>query len=367
MRSPISDYRRPTFYVGCGDRLLAYAIDTEAVVLSPLNHSAALPANVQYACPHVSRQYLYAVSSNGGPGVAGDRHYLSALRIDARSALHPNGDPVALRHRPIHVTTDVTGEHALVAYNNPSTITVHRITEDGRVGCEVEQPSTLDTGIYAHQIYVAPSNATAIVVTRGNDATRDRPEDPGALKIFSYSNGVLSNRLSIAPSDGYGFGPRNIEVAPARDWIYVSLERQNALSVFRFDGLTIDTSPSFQCDTLTSPARDQAAQIAGAVHAHPSGRFVYVANRSAAGGENSVAVYSIDARTGRPHLIQSVDTRGVSPRTFSIDASGRMLVTANSRSRNLSAFSIASDGRLTLAQQYDVNSSDEQVFWSGIA
>ena len=41
-----------------------------------------LPANVQYAWPHPSRRYLYVVSSNGGPGVPGDKHFANALAID---------------------------------------------------------------------------------------------------------------------------------------------------------------------------------------------------------------------------------------------------------------------------------------------
>jgi 6-phosphogluconolactonase (cycloisomerase 2 family) len=347
---------------------LAYAVDTDDFMLTPLNHAATLPANVQYACTHASGEYLYVVSSNGGPGIAGDRHYLSSFRIDSHlSALRPHGGHVALRHRPIHITTDGPGEHALIAYNDPSTATVHRIEQDGRLGAQVPQPEGLDTGVFAHQICVASSNTAAILVTRGNDATGDRPEEPGALKIFKYSNGVLTNRCSVAPGGGQGFGPRNLEFGPRNDWIYVSLERQNKLSVFRFDGETIDSAPVFQCDTLVDPRREHAMQIAGAVHVHPGGRFVYVANRALAGGENSIAVYEIDEETGRPHMRQSIDTRGVSPRTFSLDPDGRMLVTANSQSHpSLSVFSIGGDGRLAFERRYDVDSSQERLFWSAM-
>ena len=55
--------------------------------------TVTLPANIQYAWPHPSREYFYIVSSNGGPGVAGDKHYANALpgrsgfgRADARMA-----------------------------------------------------------------------------------------------------------------------------------------------------------------------------------------------------------------------------------------------------------------------------------------
>ena len=367
MRSPVSDRRRPTLYVGLGRQLLAYTVDTDAFMLTQLEHSATLPANVQYASAHASRQYLYVVSSNGGPGIAGDRHYLSSFRIGSHSSvLCPHGDHVALRHRPIHITTDAASQHVLIAYNSPSTITVHRIAQDGRLGAEVVQPADLDTGVFAHQICVAPSDATAILVTRGNDATLDKPEDPGALKIFNYSNGGLTNRCSVAPGGGHGFGPRNLEFAPRNDWIYVSLERQNKLHAFRFDGETIAAEPIFECNSLVHPKRNDVTQIAGAVHVHPGGRYVYVANRAVAGGENTIAVYEIDDATGRPQMMQSIDTRGMSPRTFSLDPEGRILVTANSQSPNLSVFSVGGDGRLAFERRYDIDASQERLFWSAM-
>ncbi len=49
----------------------------------------------------------------------------------------------------------------------------------------------------------------------------------------------------------------------------------------------------------------------------------------AAGGENSVAVFSIDVGLGGAAMAQAFDTRGYHPRTFSIDPGGKMLVVAN--------------------------------------
>ena len=48
-----------------------------------------------------------------------------------------------------------------------------------------------------------------------------------------------------------------------------------------------------------------------------------------AGGENSIAVFSINQSTGEPTLIQNIDGRGTTLRTFALDPSGRMLVAAS--------------------------------------
>ena len=74
----------------------------------------------------------------------------------------------------------------------------------------------------------------------------------------------------------------------------------------------------------------RTGQAVGTVHVHPSGRFVYLANRASSttdfegkpvfvGGENNIAVYAIDQDTGEPTLIQNIDTRGMHPRTFALD------------------------------------------------
>ena len=218
---------RVVLYAGVGPDLTQYDVDVDGAALVKRG-SVMLPAGVQYAWPHASKQYFYVASSERGPaaaaGSAGGTHHISAFRVDfASGALQPHGDPVPLSHRPIHMTTDLPSEHALIAYSDPSNLTVHRINCDGTVGGEVKQPGLLDAGIYAHQVRVAPSNTMVILVTRGHDAARGKPEDPGALKVFKYRDGVLSGEVSIAPGGGYGFGPRHLDFHPSQPWVYVSL------------------------------------------------------------------------------------------------------------------------------------------------
>jgi len=178
----------PTFfYVSLGPALRLYRIDADAATLSPQG-TVTVPEKIQYAWPHPSAPFLYVASSNGGSalaGVNGDAHYLSALRIDKASGeLEAHGASVALRARPIHVTVDRTGAFALTAYNNPSSVSVHRIKADGAIGEEVAQTASLDCGIFAHQIRVTPGNDAAILVCRGNDKAKDKPGGSRLSQIF---------------------------------------------------------------------------------------------------------------------------------------------------------------------------------------
>ena len=39
----------------------------------------------------------------------------------------------------------------------------------------------------------SPGNQTAILVSRGNNAAGSKPEDPGALKLYAFKDGTLTN------------------------------------------------------------------------------------------------------------------------------------------------------------------------------
>ena len=382
--------RKTALYAAVGPELTTYNVDIEGASLVK-QASVTLPQNVQEGWPHPSRRYLYVTWSNNVGGAAG-RHGVTAFRIDpASGVLQPHGQPISVAARSVFMTVDIPGDHIVVAYNEPSGATVHRIAADGTLGAAVPQAADLDFGVYAHQVRVDPSNAMVIVVARGNGPTAAKPEDPGALKVFGYKDGRLTNRASIAPGGGFNFQPRHLEFHPARPFAFITVERQNKLQVYRkLDGPTLSAAPLFTTETLADPSR-LAGQATSAIHAHPNGRFLYLGNRGSgaaefkgkrvfAGGENSIAVYSINQETGEPSLIQNADTHGVHPRTFAIDPSGRILVVANMQQvlmrdkdevrplpATLSVFRIGRDGKLEFVRKYDQDTSEgRSLFWMGM-
>ena len=382
------------FYSAVGPELTAYGVDVDSATLFKLG-TVSLPANVQYAWRHPKKRFLYVVSSSGGPAagdVTGSVHTANAFSIDrANGALKPHGETVKLAARPIHASVDLSGKYLLVAYNNPSNLTVHRINADGSIGDKVEQPNKLDTGIFAHQIRVSPDNKHIILVTRGNNAPSDNPVDPGSIKTFAFRDGVLTNLAAIAPGDGKQFGPRHLDFHPKKPWVFVSIESQNQLAVYKLeDASGLSRDPLFVKNTLADPD-SKLRQAAGAIHVSPNGRFVYVANRAwwttdvegkkvFTGGENSVAVYSIDQKTGEPKLIQNADGHGNYLRTFNVDPSGKLLIAAplwamavrdgdntTTVPAGLVLYRVGNDGKLTFARKYDIDATEKkQQFWAGM-
>jgi 6-phosphogluconolactonase len=381
---------RVALYAAVGPELTHYAVDVDGATLTR-HATVTLPANIHYCWPHASRPILYVASSDSASGTGGrvgQNHHVTALAIDpATGALSPNGGSIRLPTRPIHMTTDIPSEYILVAFSNPSGLTVYRVHPDGTPGPEVQQEDTVYPGIYAHQVRVRLDNRKAILVARGHDAAAGNPEEPGALLVFDYRNGQLSNEATVAPQGGYGFGPRHLDFHPTEPWVYVSLERQNRLDMFVFHDATLLAAPVYQKGTLAEPDNIRGRQAVGTVKVHPGGRVAYVANRASStieeggkrvfvGGENTLAVFAIDPESGEPTAIQHVDTHGIHCRNFHIDPSGRLLVASHITGLPLrdgtfvpaclSLFRIGDDGRLDFARKYDVEVGDRQMFWMGM-
>lgn len=391
------------FFSGVGGQLTHYEVDFGAATLSK-RAAVTLPGGIQYAWPHPSRRHLYVATSTSGVGIAPvpgyppEQHYLAAFYVTPLGDLAQQGDWVRLRQRPVHTSVDHAGEHVLVAYNFPSNVSVHKIKSDGSIGEEVKQADDLEKGIYFHQIRATPADKTVIIVARGNNPEGGKPEDPGALHVYDFKNGVLTHRQKIAPNGGYGFGGRHLDFHPTQPWVYLSVERQSELIVFRLtpDG-ELAPEPLFSTSTLADPAHKFRIQGAGPIHVHPNGRFVYLGNRSGlaskagpgvedvdgkmvfSAGESNIAVFAIDQQTGEPTPVQHADIRAAHPRTFGLDLGGRLLVAgslAPSARREdgkvvdlpagMTVFRMGADGKLTFARKYDIDVGKATQWWTGM-
>jgi 6-phosphogluconolactonase (cycloisomerase 2 family) len=380
---------KTVLYAAVGPDITQYDMDVASGTLTARGTVSA-PAKVQYVWPHASKKFLYVASTDSGSGMSGGgtNHHVTAWRIDpASGALTQHGAAIPLPSRPIHMSTDVPSEHVLVAFNNPPQVCVYRINPDGTAGAEVPQPHTIDPGIFPHQVLPTPDGKQVILVARGFDADARKPEQPGALQVFDYKDGVLSNQVSIAPNGGFGFGPRHLDFHPTKPWIYVSLERQDQIAFFTHDNGRLSPDALVRADALKPGAQVGSRQLVGTVHVHPNGRFAYVANRASEtvesggrkvfeGGQNSIAVYAIDPASGAPSVIQHAETHGIHPRTFHIDPSGKLMVIAHIMGlpladgttvpTRLTTHRIGDDGKLTFLRAYDIETNGQLMWWAGM-
>lgn len=379
-------------FTATGAWLTHWRIDLRCLAFERLG-SLRFPANIQYAWPHPSLRRLYVASSNGGGrhGPAGDLHHVSACDVEeASGSLNPAASRISLPSRPIHLTCDPSASHVLLAFNHPSAIRVYALDGKGELLSEVAQVDAPFAGNYAHQVRVTADEKQVVATALGGNAMGGRPEDPGSINLFDYTDGRLENHRIVAPNRGFGFGPRHLDIHPNGRWVYVSLERQNRLETYELHNGTLIGRPEFSRDLLSGPPHPGITQSGGTVHIHPSGRFLYVVNRASdtvvrdglkvfAGGENTFAVYRIDEDSGAPELIQHVDTQGFHCRTFHIDSSGQWLAAAHIAGMNimndrsvdatpayLTLFHISQDGRLSAIHRQPMQTMGESMFWAGL-
>lgn len=380
-----------TLHVTIGAELHHLRVDRADLGLSGISR-LTLPAPVPYVVPHPTLGLMYVATSNRSISKADDLHTLTTVAVDERTGLLRAIGQSTLPSRPIHLTVAPRAEGVLVVYNLPAGVTWHAIDGDGVAGGAAVQDPPPALGAYPHQVRMLPSGAAAVVVVRGNHATPQRGEEPGALEFLSWQHGVLAPLSTVAPNGGFGFGPRHLDFHPGGRWAALSMERENELQVFAVRVADFAAEAAFRTSTLqpqSGPAGGSPHdQLCGAIHFHPRGDRLYVANRhdpsvyGPAGqpcdyAGNNIAVYAFDAASGRAEALQYMPTESVHVRTFSFDRSARLMATASILpaiskrdgrvervASRITFLRVADDGRLTLARVHDMPYDRSSTFWS---
>lgn len=392
---PAGHHPGASLYVATGRVLTHYSFDADDCSL--VEHGdLLLPNTIQFGWPHPHRPVLY-LSCGVGQGINEDGNWACALQLDpdtgAPSLLGP---ATAIPGRALHLTTDGSGAHLVLAHTRPAGLSVLRLGAEGTIEAAVDQRPGVDVGIFPHQVRITPDNRWCICVARGlpsSHAWRASVEpqaEPGSVHVFAYDDGRLGESSTVVLGDGSHFGPRNLDFAGP--WAALGLETQNEIVVFGQDrDGRLNGDPVQRFSTLVDPEAE-VHQGAGPVLVHPQRGVVYLTNRAyrpgaiaaedkviPAAGENSIVVYAIDPHTGALREIQRISSGGACPRTLSLDPTGRMLVVANSETyridhghrveripMNLSTFRVLEDGRLAARHRYETD-DDADIAWSGIA
>lgn len=385
-------------YAGIGRTLVHYDLDVENCALIERGE-LLLPNNIQYGWPHSQLPVLYVSCGVGAHiNAAGDWACALALAPDT-GAPSMLGSATKIASRALHLSTDPSSRHLLLAHPRPAGISVLRIDSDGAIAGQVDQRPGLDPGIFPHQVRVAPDGRNCICVSRGIPsphewkASTEPQTEPGSLHVYDYRSGLLGECRTITIADGYHFGPRNLDFHASGSWLYLGLETQNEIIVFETDsGGKVLPTPIQRLSTLANPSA-ALHQGAGPVLVHPQLQVLYVANRAyqpgpngtkviSAKAENSIVVYAVGAESGLLTEIQRIGSGGACPRTLALDPTGKMLIVANSETygvlsedasaaeqvpMNLSTFRVQEDGRLEFRRRSTVDERGAtEIAWAGV-
>jgi 6-phosphogluconolactonase len=321
--------------------IYAYRFEPSTGALTPLN-TPAETKNPSFLATDPEGRFLYAVNE------IGDYEGKSAGSVTSFAMDRATGKLTMLNtvstkgDGPCHLMVDNTGKMLVVANYGGGSVAAFPIRPDGKLGAAsyFDQHTgkganaERQEGPHAHCAAISQNNRFAFVADLGLD------------KIFSYhvdpSSGKLTPNSPPSTSVAAGAGPRHFAIHPNQRWAYVINEIQSTITAFRY----YDTRGTLkETQTIsTLPADFHGENTTAEIAIHPGGNFVYGSNR----GHDSIAVYSVDKRTGKLTLVEHVPTQGKQPRNFALDPGGRFLLAANQKSDNIVEFRVdAKTGKLT--------------------
>jgi len=281
-------------------------------------------------------RFLYAV---GEMTVAPDKRVSSvdAFKVDAKTGkLSLLNQQASRGGGPCHVSVDATGKCVMVANYGSGSIASYPVCADGSLN---EASTTIQhtgssvipgrqSGPHAHVICPSPDNRFALTCDLGLDKVLVYQLDAAKAKLTPNNPPFYS----VAP----GSGPRHLAFSQDGKFVYVINEMKLTITVFAYDTANATMTEVQTISTLppgiSATERDSTAEVAD----HPSGKFVYGSNR----GHDSIAVFTVDAKTGKLTLVQNESTQGKTPRHFAIDPSGGWLLAENQNSDSVVVFAI---------------------------
>ena len=242
---------------------------------------------------------------------------------------------------PCHVSVDATGQCLLVANYGSGSIAALPIRADGRLGAAVTVIQHHGSGVnlkrqagpHAHFIAPSPDNRFALNCDLGLDKVFVYRLDPVAAKLTANDPPFAL----LAP----GSGPRHLVFSRDGRFVYVISEMGGTITVFRYAAANAAMTEVQTVSTLPKDfsGNNTAAEIA----LRPDGKFLYASNR----GDDSIAVFAVNAKSGRLALVGHEPVLGRTPRHFAMDPTGHWLLAENQASDSVAVFTIdARTGKL---------------------
>ncbi len=345
--NPPSPARRPLLlYVGTytgpkSQGIYAFRFDPRTGALTPLG-LAAQTVNPTFLALNPRRPLLYAVNEVDefkGEASGG----VSAFALDrATGKLESLNQQPSGGRGPCHLAVDASGRWLAVANYVGGSVALLPLQADGRLAPATSVIQHYGTsanpqrqaGPHAHCVTFDPAGQFVFACDLGLDKVLSYRLDP--------DQGLLHPNTVPWASVPPGAGPRHLCFTPDGRHAYLICEMGSRIIAFAYEPAQGALDEVQSVSTLPDGfrGRNTAAEIA----VHPSGKFLYGSNR----GDDSLAVFALEGRTGQLTLRQRVASGGKTPRHFALDPTGRWLLAANQDSDNLVVFRLdRRTGKLT--------------------
>jgi 6-phosphogluconolactonase len=315
-------------YTQKGEGIYVYELDRKDLSVKELQVlvNKNSPSFLEF---HPNKKVLY--SANEGNGT------VSSYAIDAEGKLTTLNTKSSLGGGPCHVSIDPKGRFLYVSNYGSGQLGVYLLNSDGTIGMAADSIQDVGTGAQKpHMHSVIPSADGKFIYA----------SDLGIDKIMLYSIDQKTGKLTPG-SVPYaevkaGDGPRHFAIHPSGNFGYSVGELGSVVNSFKIVKNTGALVPMERVTML--PADFKGKNSAADIHFSSDGKFLYASNR----GHESLAIYAVDAKTGKLTPAGHAETHGKHPRNFLADQKGELMVVTNRDNDNVVFFKTnAQTGQLT--------------------
>ena len=348
-KAPAKAPAKVRVYIGTSTGKTAMGNESKGIYVSELDLAsgkltgpvlAAECTGPSFLALHPDGKHLYAVGAmtEGGKSVGA----VSAFVIgDAKTGkLKMLNQASSGGSGPCHLVVDKAGKFVLAANYGGGSCCAVAIKENGSLGEQTgfaqHEGSSVDPSRqkepHAHSINVSPDNKFAFCADLGLDK----------VLIYKIDGGKLTPNDPAFGKTAPGSGPRHFAFHPSGKFAYVINELGNTVIAYAYNA---DKGSLTEIQSIgTLPAGFEGKSYTAEVVVHPSGKFLYGSNR----GQDSIAVFKVNADTGKLTAAGHQGEGVKWPRNFNVDPTGKYCLVCNEKGDSILVWAIDQEtGALT--------------------
>ncbi len=318
-----------TYTEGGSEGIYSFALDPATGKLT--DHGlAARSNNPSFLALTSNGKYLLAVHETKD-GNGSSMGYIESFAVNKEgNTLISLSKVLSSGAHPCYVSVNKRND-VLAANYTGGNVALFRLNESGRLSesLDVQQHygngpnKTRQSEPHVHSAFFEPGSDRIFVPDLGIDQVSVYQIDKKTSKLVKASTPAIN-----LPE---GSGPRHLAFHPVLKVVYVVNELSSKVAVV---GLNKDGSFTTVETVSALPDKYEKPNTCADIHISKDGRYLYASNR----GLNSIAIFSVDPKTGMIKLIGQESTRGETPRNFTLSPSGDFLLVANQTTQNIVSF-----------------------------
>ena len=321
-----------SYTAGTSKGIYAWTFDSKDGKIAPLGLMAESPQAAHlWIAPNGKTLYTVNWETAGG---------VSAYHIDPKTgALTFLNKTSSHGAQPNQVVVDPSGRVAVAVNYTNGSLAAYKLEPDGKLGeafyvdRHTGKPlSSKQPGPKQHGIQFSKDNKYMYIADLGLDRVYSYHFDAAAPAITPCDTPYVNTHA--------GAGPRRVQMSPDGKFLYVDHETDSEVGVYTIDGCALKEIQV----TGTVPEDAKAHNSTAEIIISDDGRHLYVGNR----GHDSVAIFTVDPKTGLLSDRENVPSGGRTPRNLRLDPTGNWFFAANENGGNITEFKVdRKSGHLT--------------------